>query len=123
MASLPDHPPEINALLARAEASRSHLGHSVVRVRRSLEIPGRIATSVRSRPLLWAAGGAAAGVGLILVLRALPRRRNGKPRRLRKAALGLVLAAAKPTIKAWLLKQAKSQLESFIAERLRQKTS
>ena len=118
MAHLTDHPPEVARLLAQAEASRARLGRGVALARERLDLPTQVVRSLREHPLRWVGGAAATGLAATLLLRAIPGPRARKPKRFGGIILGLAVAAAKPALKAWLLRQAQTRLEALIATRL-----
>jgi len=98
--------PEINRLIRLAEEARSTLSVEVVSLKRRLDFPSRVKSSVRSHPTGWIGGGLALG----LAFSTLFRRKKVKPEKVAKRGLfgfllTLVIAAARPAAQVWLTGQ------------------
>lgn len=92
-------------------SARGLLGAEAARVKRSLDVPARVKSSLKQNPTGWLV--AALGAGLLVS--SLLRRRSSSPvrkkhRSLPVVVLGLALTAFKPFLKMWLTDQAKNYL-------------
>jgi hypothetical protein len=126
MAGNEDRKAELIARLARA---RQQLDSSGRNVRRAMDVPARIRSSLRSHPAIWLGGGLLAGVVISQLLRR-PRTRTtsaGKEKS-RKGALpkagaaGLLVAGGKiafdilrPLLVKWLVRRAAPLAENLMA--------
>ena len=105
--------PEITALIRRAEIARSKLGRDVTSLRDKLDAPARVCKSFRHHPFAWLTGTAASG---LLLTRLVFRRRPKKISRflplpgLTGRALALLISAATPALKIWLIATLKQYL-------------
>jgi hypothetical protein len=124
MAGNEDRKAELIARLARA---RQQLDSSGRNVRRALDVPARIRSSLRSHPAIWLGGGLLAGIVISQLLRR-PRttsagKEKGRHGALPKAgAAGLLVAAGKvvfdilrPVLVKWMVHQATPLAENFMA--------
>ena len=107
----PSQTDEIQRLIRLGGSARGLLGAEAARMKRSLDVPARVRSSLKQHPTGWLV----AALGSGLMVSALLRRRSSSPsgkkhRSLPIAALGLVLTAFRPFLKMWLTDQVKNYL-------------
>jgi len=96
---------EIERLIRDAAAARGCLTGEVIALRRRLDIPARIRSSLKNHPATWLAASLASGFAARFVMRRKPQGAK-KHRSLPAVLLGLTLTAARPMVKIWLANQA-----------------
>ncbi|RYD53718.1 MAG: hypothetical protein EOP83_23005 [Verrucomicrobiaceae bacterium] len=109
---LPENP-EIRRLILLGEAARASLSHEAVVLKRRLDVPARVRSSLRSHPTGWLVGSLASGLAASLLFRRRPVRsvrEEKKSKSLPLALLGLTLTAVRPFAKVWLTDQVKNYL-------------
>jgi hypothetical protein len=107
--------PELARLVELSAASRARLGREVAVLRQRLDAPAKVVRSVRSHPLLWVGGALATGVASVWLLRRRPAAPARKPKSPGGLVVSLAMAAAKPAIKAWAIRQLKHLLTEQLA--------
>ncbi|MFT4177453.1 MAG: hypothetical protein QM627_12470 [Luteolibacter sp.] len=109
--------PDLQQLIRLAEASRSQLHRDVVQLRRKLDVPARVRSSLKEKPLNWLTGSVGAG----FVASFLLRRKNRRPLPVVNASkrkgflltlLGLGFTVAQPIAKIWLTNWLKQVLSN-----------
>lgn len=100
-------PQQAEALIARLEASRRDAGRELGELRRKLDVPARLRSSLASRPGVWMGGSLGAGFALSRVLKSLLRRpKKAAPSTGWMALLlGTLVAAAKPLLRDLALRE------------------
>jgi hypothetical protein len=101
---------EIERLIRASEASRSCLKDQVIELKRQLDFPARIQSSLKTHPTAWLFGSLASGFVGSVLLRRKPVAAEKKQRGLVLTLLGLALTAARPLAKVWLTDQLKGYL-------------
>jgi hypothetical protein len=97
---------EIEHLTRLADEARSVLSVHAVSVKRRLDVPSRVKSSLQSHPTGWIGGGLAFG----MLLSTLFRRKKVKPeKKVKRGLFGflltLVIAAARPAAQVWFTGQ------------------
>lgn len=104
MARDPKERPEVAELIRRIENSRRSVEVNVAQLKRTLDVPSRVKTSVTSNPIAWFGG----SLGFGLVASRLFRR---KPKKAQKKSsmtgilITAILALLKPALKGILMSE------------------
>ncbi len=100
----------IGELIRQAAAARSRLATQAVKLRRNLDVPARLRSSLGGHPGRWMAGSLVSGMAASLLLRRKPKHAPAKSKGLLLALLAMLFSAAKPLLKAWLAGRLKDLL-------------
>jgi len=93
-------------LIRLSANARSCLGNEASALRRRLDIPARVRSSLAAHPTSWLFGSLASGLAASLLFRRRPVAKiQRKGRGLLGVILGLTLTAARPLAKIWLTQQ------------------
>lgn len=95
------------ALIARLEDSRRHLGSELGSLREKLDVPRRVRTHIAKNPLLWFGGSAGAGLVASRLLRFPRRKKDAKKKSLIAMLVPLVFSLSKP----WIRKVATREIQ------------
>jgi hypothetical protein len=115
MVEIPGKSPEVTRLIELSAASRARLGREVAVLRQRLDAPAKVIRSVRTYPLRWVGGTLATGITSVWLLRRKPAATVRKARSPGGLMLSLAIAAAKPALKAWAIRQLKHTLTEQLA--------
>jgi hypothetical protein len=97
---------EIERLIRLSANARSCLGNEASALRRRLDFPARVRSSLAAHPTSWLFGSLASGLAASLLFRRRPVAKiQRKGRGLFGVILGLTLTAARPLAKVWLTQQ------------------
>lgn len=110
MVEIPSKTAELTRLVELSAASRTRLGREVAVLRQRLDAPAKVIRSIRTYPLRWVGGALATGVASVWLLRRKPTAPARKPKSPGGLFLSLAMAAAKPALKAWAVRQLKHLL-------------
>jgi hypothetical protein len=108
---------ELERWVRLASASRSQLSHEIVTLKRRLDVPTRLKSSLKAHPSRWITGSVLSGLGASLLFR---RKSNTAPLKQRSfplAAAGLILTAVRPLLKVWLADQVKNYVSGSSTRR------
>ena len=110
MVENPGQTPELARLVELSAASRVRLGREVAVLRQRLDAPAKVVRCVRTYPLRWVGGALATGIASVWLLRRKPAAPARKAKSPGGLFLSLAMAAAKPALKAWAVRQLKHLL-------------
>lgn len=104
--------PEIERLIRTSESARASLESEAELLRKRLDVPARIRTSLKSHPTGWLVGSLVSGLAASLLFGRKPQAQaqavaEKKRRSLPLTLLGLSLTAVRPFAKVWLTDQVK----------------
>lgn len=117
MARRPTEQEEIQRLIRISSQAREQLGGRIASLRRGFNLPARALRSMRHSPKVWLFGSMGAGLVTSLLLRKSHKGKKSK-RSLRMKLLALGLAATRPMIKKWAMKQGRSWASNWLKDRL-----
>jgi len=97
---------EVERLIRLSANARARLGNEAAALRRRLDFPARVRSSLAAHPTSWLFGSLASGLAASLFFRRRPAAKaKHKGRGIFGVLLGLTLTAAKPLAKVWLTQQ------------------
>ena len=100
---------QIEQLIRQSQSARQCLGRQAVLLRRRLDIPSRLRSSLAGHPTTWMAGSLFSGVAASLLFRRRPVRVK-KSKSALVAVLIILAKASRPLFKVWLVNQIKRWL-------------
>jgi hypothetical protein len=105
---------ETERLIRLASQARAHISGEIADLKRQLDVPARLRSSLKSNPLGWLGGALGSGLAASLLFRGRRPATGRKPRSFPLAVAGLILTAARPLLKVWLT----GQVKAFIGSQL-----
>jgi hypothetical protein len=106
------HQKEIEHLVRLSDTARVSLTLGVESMKRELDVPTRVCSSLKAHPARWMLGAMAAGLTASRVFRSKSAPEVKKKRGLPLTLLGLTLTAVRPFAKVWLADQVRNYLSA-----------
>ncbi|MFT3991787.1 MAG: hypothetical protein QM680_10310 [Luteolibacter sp.] len=109
--------PDLQQLIQLAAASRAQLQQDLAHLRQKLDVPTRVKTSLKEKPLNWLVGSIGTGFVTSLLLRKKAPKpgyfvKSAKRRSFSLTLLGLAFTVAQPIAKIWLTNRIKQVLSN-----------
>lgn len=97
--------PEVAELIRRIELSRHRLGDQAQQLKRSLDIPAKVRSSVSRSPFAWFGGSLGAGLLFSRVMRRRPKKTEAPKKTTLGVLLTIIVALLKPAFKGLVMNE------------------